>query len=303
MRTSIHPDHAAALAVCERGDQTAKPWPGHEDTPRPPELVDYASVGATLDDARWRPLRISAALASAVAGSQKLTLDGPLSFGVFCGYMDRHWTDRWYLPPRDSAWPIDFELPVARWAAPVQIPMPHDPRLLTTEGELWGWCVSDAAVEWVGSQIEHYRGTPPLTRMIELTDAKSINLASGEFKAIQLPMETHLPARMELVWYAQGDAQGVRDALRRVCQIGKKSRTGHGALMLDADGYPMWTVEEVSDGDGWWRGQDERGDFRLRRAMPAGWRGITGGLQLCPLRTPHDHTSRRAFCHPAGTPC
>lgn len=299
----IHPDHERALQICESGEQAPRPWPGYEHVPRPAELVDYATVGDTQHDASFAPLKITAHMATAVAGSQQLMLDGPLSFGAYCAFMERHWTDRWYLPRRDCAWPIDFELPVARWVAPAHIPMPHDPRLLTPDGSLWGWCVSAAVVSWAGSSVEYFRGTPPVGHMIRLSSGKSVNLASGEFKAIQLPMETHLPEDMELVWYALGDAQGVRDALRRVCQIGKKSRTGHGALMLDGDGYPMWTVEEVSDGAGWWRGPDERGDLRLRRPMPAGWAGITGGLRLSPIRTPHDHASRRTFCAPAGAPC
>jgi hypothetical protein len=306
MRPQIAPETLAALAICESQDAILRPWPDYPDTPRPTQIVDYASVCATLADQAWRPIKITAHMASAVAGSQLLTLDGPLGFGVFSAFMDQPREARWYLPPRTSSWPYDFALPVARWACAPQIPMPSDARLLTPEGQLWGWCVSDAVVQWAGSSIDYFRGTPPVGHMLRLTDAKSINLAAGEFKAIQLPLETHLPAQMELVWYALGDSQGVRDALRRVCQIGKKSRTGHGQVRLDGEGYPMWTVEEVQDGerDAWWRGRDDRGDLRLRRAMPVGWdASVKGYAQALPIRTPHDHISRRAFCHPSGSPC
>lgn len=289
-------DYQRALAVID-ASATAdllQPYPGHEHVPCPRHLVRPDAVRDTQADARFVPVQVTAHLRAPIGGETRVMLDGIVATGVYLQYMDLPWHERWHLPDLNtSAWLVDFDLPLATWTHTPRAPYPCDARLLTPAGEVWGWCASQAQAEWVVHGIDHTRGTPPVGAMLSFTDASSVDLAAGEYKAIQLPIELHTPKDYRLTWHALAEPDALRDALLRVTQIGKRSRTGHGALQLDAQGLPRWEVTPAPDDtrEVWWQAPDGT----LRRAMPWGWRDAPYMPTVGAVRAPYYHASRMHY--------
>jgi len=238
-----------------------------------------------------------------------LNLDGILQYAAFLAYCDLPEQERWHLGRMEDQNPVDFELPVARWTMPAGVhageltgddeldalaeflPRAH-PSLLNARGELWGWCTSSALGEPAAKELVAYRGKSPVQEALTLTQAARVNIATGLFKGIDLAYEAHITNR--LTWHVLGDASAVCALLKRVTYIGKKHNVGGGAVMIDALGHPLWTVEEVEDGD---RDMWCVHGGRLVRHVPVGWPNIATALTEASVRAPNHHPSRQLACH------
>lgn len=269
--------------------------PGSPGLPWPDALVDPDTVTDTTQDARWRPLKITTTCPlGLIIGPDGINLDGLLSAAACIVYKERPYTERYFLPEQQgSAWIVDFELPLARWVAPIKIkPSGADPRLTVTQPDgseaAWGWCASNVNAQWVARERINFRGKTPTNELCYWTDAKSVNVASGPFKGIDLGYEKRIPKDGLLTWYALGDAQGVRDLLARITYLGKKHNVGMGKVTCDLYGVPEWHVEEVAEDL-----SCTRADGSLARQMP--WSGVGPG-RIAGVRPPYWHSARWMMC-------
>lgn len=226
-------------------------------------------VTGNVNEQRWEPLLVTAQLAEPIVGwRDDQTLDGPLSWGAYLEYVDEHGND---LPPMNRLWAVDFDLPVARWTAPLPDDATTDPRLLTADGAVWGWCtsapVTDREVAMSGVWV---RRKPALEDMSRWSDAKRHHIGLGPLKARNVLHPAGFAS--EITWSVLGDEGGVRDLLTRVTHLGRLTRAGNGRVL-------QWSVRQGGSRDGW-----------TNRPMPA-----AGGF-LTAVRAPAHHPSRQVPC-------
>jgi hypothetical protein len=242
-------------------------------------ILEPGSVrGDDRRDERWRPMRVVATMGEPLVHyGDGLHLDGPLSWGAYLEYVREHGDD---LPPLSGPWAMDFDLPLARWTCPPA--GGEDARLLTADGELWGWCCSAAVVDWVAQGRHDLRKRPALEAMRRYTGARSHHTGLGPMKAKDISFPTLLA--FEIEWYALGDRDAVARLLGRVHHLGKLSRHGLGRVL-------RWTVEPMEVD---WSIEREG---RLMRRMPEAWpRATVAGEEIAPIRAPYHHRSRRVSC-------
>lgn len=256
-------------------------------------IVEPQTKTDTRDDARWKPLRVWCRTETAVGTyGDGLALDGILAFGAYQAWLEGQRElpedDRTELPPLNHTdWPIDFDLPVATWAMPLVTGEPVDERLLTADGQVWGWCCSHVSASWLGRERIKVRSKPPVTEAMRYSDAHRVNTSSGRFKGIDLAYEGRYAER--LVWYALGDPDAVADLLRRVPGVGKRVATGHGVIERTLRGVPDWHIDIIEE-DYSVRGPD--GEWM--RAVPYTGDGVG---RIHSVRAPNHHRSRHILCH------
>lgn len=211
-------------------------------------------------------------------------LDGILAAAAFADLDER---TRRRMPPLTSDWPPDIKLPLAKWIVPGDGCDAH-PNLSSIsrsmggrrqERGLWGWCASAAQFEPLARGVVEVRKRPDVDAMIAYTDAKSVNISSGDLKAYDLSFPTVFAH--QITWYALGDVKEVARLLRTyVLNIGKKRHHGNGAVM-------QWEVSEV---------EEDRSilwDGRLVRRLPLE-SGADGRPGMGAIRPPYHHPSRLA---------
>jgi hypothetical protein len=155
-------------------------------------------------------------------------LDGILSYGAFREYNGPE------LPPINSPWAIDFDLPLKKWRVDPPGEFSGDKRLLDDNGMLWGWCASRVDAEWFARGKMEYRKRPDIGAMQRFTTSTSHNIGAGALKAFDVAYPTLMAS--EHHWHAIGYIDAVRRLLSHVTHIGKKSTTGMGAVS-------EWVVE------------------------------------------------------------
>lgn len=230
------------------------------------------------------PLKITAKMAEPIIDyGDGIHLDGLLAYGRFRERERESLNDD--LPdPNHCDWPIDFDLPLARWHVPLAGQC--HARLLE-DGRLWGWRASDAV--WPDDTIEGSVALRKMTdqdQMVRHTDASKLSVSTGTLKN----KDKRYPTRLahNLVWYAVGQLDRVRALLKEVTHIGKLHGHGQGRVQ-------QWSVEEV--GEDW----SLLRDGALMRRLPAS----VGGADRPPIRgtirAPYWHKSRQCDCYPTGT--
>ena len=239
-------------------------------------LLDREGIRDDRDSPDWVPLKVVARMGEPIVHYEDgLYLDGPLAYGAFCLMPDRA-----SLPPINAVdWPVDFDLPVAKWA--VAAPEgDHDKRLLTVDGRAWGWCCSAAVVDWQRRSTHMVRKHPAIEKMVQHSSSKSFHRGAGHMKAYNLPMPTCFAH--EIKWFVLGDKDGVERLLTKVRHLGKKVNHGNGRVL-------SWAVEEIEQDKSIWDGD------KLMRRMPASVcdkrTHFTGSI-----RAPYFHHSRVMLC-------
>lgn len=251
-------------------------------------VIDYP-VKDDRGDERWRPLLVSCRVVQPVIYyGDGLNLDGLLAFGAFQELSDM---EKSSLGPLNAPWVEDFEMPVAKWACPRPDDRPVDERLLTADGELWGWCSSDVQSAWEGRQPYDVRKMPPADEIKRLTRDRGVNVINGRFKGSNVKYEGWWPVEGLLTWYVLGDKEGVERLLRHVPNVGKLHNHGYGKVDCTLNGEPIWRVEEIEND---YSIEDASGS--LTRAMPAGYQGRDGHRVDAPIRAPRHHRSRYVAC-------
>lgn len=223
-----------------------------------------------------KPLRIVAKMAEPVVyWGDGIHLDGILAAAA---YRDLPGSVRDGLPSIQSAWAEDFDLPLARWACAANLPPTTDPRLLDSEGRLWGWRASAVHAVWLLEGGHEVRKKPAIDEMVLWGRDNSVLVAGGPYKA----KNNTYPARQagELVWWVVGDRAEVLRLLRcHITHIGKFANHGAGRVL-------EWSVEPAAED----RSVEHAG--LLRRNMPAAWSG-RGVHTVGGIRAPYHHLSRR----------
>lgn len=217
-----------------------------------------------------------------------LHLDGPLAYAMF---MSLPLSERAKVPPIESDWAEDFDLPLDRWESECKLPQTVDPRL-TIDGKLtetgngyrgivWGWkCSAAIPVGQVLHAQHSLRKKPAIEQMVRYGGDNRYNVGSGPHKARDLiyPM-VHVRA---LSWHCCGDADKTVALLSRyVSSIGKLSRQGPGRVL-------RWEARPV-DYDWSLRGDDGRPMRQLPSLMFPNLQALNGTI-----RTPYYHRSRWA---------
>jgi hypothetical protein len=250
-----------------------------------PRVTTPQDIQDTTQDARFVPLKITCELmAPAILDMNGCHLDGLLSWAAATRYFEREGIDPLHTNPNLMDWPDDFELPLARWIMPLTVaPVGADDRLYAPgTRDVWGWCASQVVTEWLARERLAFRGKSPTDEILRLTDAKSVNIASGRFKSIDLAHEAR--HAKTLTWYARGDAAAVRDLLGDIVGVGKKHNVGPGRVRCSLEGVPQWCVEEVEDD---WSVMAQDAPMRNLPWSPALGIGRFGGV-----RAPYWHRSR-----------
>jgi len=229
------------------------------------------------------PLKVTAQMAEPVIDyGDGIHLDGLLAFGRLREREREGLNDD--LPDPDHVdWPIDFDLPLARWRLPLAGRC--HARLLNDE-ELWGWRASD--VVWPDETVEGSVALRKMTdqdQMVRHTDAGKLSVSTGTLKS----KDKRYPTRQahELVWYAVGDTARVKILLREVTHIGKLHGHGQGRVQ-------QWSVEEV--GEDW----SLLRDGVLMRRLPASAGESSHPPVRGTIRAPYWHKSRNCECYPTG---
>lgn len=231
------------------------------------ELVAYPA-SSNVSESIWQPLSITAHLSEPIAGwREDIGIDGPLSFAAMLEFIDEHGN---VLPPKNQKWALDFEIPIAKWAIPLPNGISADPRLLTQDGQVWGWCVSDPQYEEAFPQVVDVRRKPAIEEMSRWSRANRHHIGFGPHKARNVP---HNAAFVRsITWYVLGEQEGIERLLKRVKALGRLSRAGNGRVM-------KWVVEPCDDQNAW-----------KQRCFPA-----DQGVDL-PVRAPAWHKSRLVPC-------
>lgn len=212
------------------------------------------------------PIVVTAILQEPVItyGSQvdHLCLDGPLSWALM--------RQAGELPPMGD-WPLDFEVPLAKWTLPLPTGL-ADPRLYATGVDaVWGWCSGPGRYDALRHGRMEVRRSPCISPLQAWTDADTVQIAMGRFKGKDVSYPS-VVAR-EIRWSAVGDPAEVRRLLSSCPGVGKLRHHGNGAVS-------EWLVEEGGHADDWKRG----------RYLPDAT-GIPRGI-----RAPYWHASREAPC-------
>lgn len=230
----------------------------------------------------FEPLRISAVpVTPLVYFADGCHLDGILAEAV---RRDMSPAERASLPPVNSPWLLDFDLPLARWRYEAVLPagtaeaLWAEPPETTPEGllrgQVWGWRASALCAVWVGEdthQVRKYSATGQMARFAPATGGK-VQTSSGKFKGWQKPYPTRLA--QEYVWYAVGDARRIEHLLtEHMRAVGKL----HGQGMCRVQN---WKVEP-------WHSDwsCERGG-ELMRVLPVSC-GLAGVVRSAKIRAPY----------------
>lgn len=238
-------------------------------------LVPYGTVTDTTSDPRWVPLVVTARLAEPVIGIDRhpMLLDGPLSWCAVEHAIGgaRARGERPRVPPLEKTWGVDFDLPLARWTAPVPEGFTPDPRLLAADpGMVWGWATSRARWTAWGHGNVVVRKKPAVDAVARYTPDRKMNIGQGPHKArATVSAATWVDA---VTWHVLGDADGLRDLLRDLTNLGRMTGKGNGRVRTVA----VWPGGERDS----WRD----------RPMPT-----TGG-RMEGVRAPHWLTGKQAPC-------
>ena len=182
------------------------------------------------------PLEITAKLVGPVLTNDGyIALDSLLHWAVWDmlgrePYWDRHATDRRRCAATrrngDSTKGLTFyQLPLRKVNAPFR-------------GK-WYWAASFA--QWpedVHIDTAHFSKRFPQERVHLLKGTPTVPIASGPLKSYRIPFNVFVAS--EVRFYAVGDAEIVRNLLRRVRGIGKKHHRGFGMVR-------EWNVEQCDD--------------------------------------------------------
>lgn len=222
------------------------------------------------------PMRITAEMgAQVVYDGDPIHFDGLLAGAVWNRMIGQGEAQPGEAPEGDTV-PDDFELPLARWTAPL-VGECH-PSLLDDDARLWGWKASD--VVWPDEFREctwALRRMPSSGDFAEHTDADKWDDSTGILK----PRDKTYPTRFatHLHWYAVGDPGEVRDLLSWVSHIGHLRNEGMGKVI-------DWTVEPIDDD----RSLIHEG--QLRRTLPASKVDSPEPRIRGTIRPPYWHSSR-----------
>lgn len=223
-----------------------------------------------------------------VSYADGLHLDGPLAYAA---YRDLTPERRAKLPPIESDWAEDFDLPLVRWSGMCVLPETADHRLTVDgsleilqdgggyQGHVWGWkCSAAMPVGPVLESTHQIRKRPNVELITRYTSNKRFDVGLGPLKAKDLALPTVLATRLK--WYCVGDPERTLYLLsRHVRAIGKAVRHGMGRVI-------EWSMGEAEadrsmfDGEG----QPMR---RLPAAMVPGVQAVLGTF-----RAPYHHRSR-----------
>lgn len=152
--------------------------------------------------------------------------------------------------------------------------------------DLWYWSCSFNQGKKLGEYVLHWhkRFDDQLEQYIEFNGKRGrINVKSAQFKAYRMPLVVQLFD--QLIWYAVGDINAVRDLCYGVTHIGKKSAQGLGAV--DYWEVEPWTEDwSITDGS------------KLTRAVPLADvpQDIAGRLKRHGLRSPYWHVANQVVC-------
>ncbi len=231
--------------------------------------LDGAAVTDTSGDGGWEPLRITAMMAEPIAGwdAHGGHLDGPLSWGAFLAYEATH--GRHSLPAMGPDSAVDFALPLATWTRPA--PDSVHPLAINAAEEVWGWACSAARYETTAMTKIEVRRKPAAEAMARWTKDRKHHIATGPLKA----RDGVVPAIVtpEIVWWALGAPDMIRDILARVTHLGRHTRHGHGRVL-------SWDVTV-----------DEAARERWQRRVWPDPAGASEGI-----RAPYHHPSRKMPC-------
>lgn len=232
------------------------------------------------------PLRVSARLgAPIVYFGDGLYLDSLVALAC---YRDMEPEEQRALPPLQSAWADDFELPLQRWAVEASAPIYVDDRLFeetpeiiegTKHGRIWGWRSSAVCAKWLQQGTHTVRKRTALKELSRYSPAAGrVQTASGRFKSWQKPYPTRFAC--ELVWYCVGELAELERLLSaHVTHIGKLGGAGLGRVL-------EWAVEPIPDDYSLMRGE------QLMRVMPFGYDAVGGIVCTETIRPPYHHRSR-----------
>lgn len=221
-----------------------------------------------------RPLRITAVMAEPVVTfGDGLHLDGAVAYGAF---MSLPRPVRESMPPTSAPEALDFDLPLNRWH--YEAPEGSAAGALDDEGRVWGWQCSAAHAVWQHHGTAEVRRRPPVQEMARYTDARTVQINCGPFKAQDKAFPTLWAP--EIVWYAIGTPDSLRQLLEHVPGLGKLTGHGHGRVL-------RWDVAEVgcADADRW-----------ARRRLPTTAPGAVGWPARGAIRPPYYHASRVVPC-------
>lgn len=245
-------------------------------------LTDPANTRDQLDGKRWMPLVVTAELSEPVIYyGDGMHLDGLLAYSAFRVYARHNGLDG--IPHITEPWVVDFDLPLCRWTAPA--PEETDSRLLTADGQAWGWCASAVQLpDDAPRRSVALRKMPATDEMARYTDSPSVTLGAGALKAADLVFPAVLTR--QLVWYAAGDKNKVRRLLKHITHVGKKTAHGYGRVQ-------RWSVRQADDD---W--STDRAGVLMRR-MPATVRPQAHHHRMA-VRPPYHHPSRVMLTVEAG---
>ena len=247
-------------------------------------FIDYDAVRGDRDADKWTPMRVSCQVNTPIIDwGDGLYLDGPLQWARYAEYRDRFGDD--LSDPNTLDWLRDFDIPVAKWSADLQIDHDCDDRLLTLDGKLWGWCVSRVQIDESIRRKMAIRGKPPVERYKQYTDATTVKTSTGPDKPVDKIYPTTVTNR--LTWYVLGEPEGVRRLLERITSIGARRNVGFGEVKVDHIGVGQWSVEAIDED------RSLTHDGRLMRRMPFGWDGVERSARMMSVRAPHWHPCRR----------
>jgi hypothetical protein len=205
----------------------------------------------TTGDDIWQPLRVTATLAEPVAALDlhAAHLDGPLSWGAFQLWQQTH--GRHSLPPMGADSCVDFSLPLATWTRPA--PDGAHPLTLTPDGQVWGWACSAAVYTPAAHTKVEIRRKPADRAMGRWAADRKHHVATGPLKA----RDGVVPAVVtrEIVWWALGLPNPVRETLQPVTHLGRHTRHGHGqilswAVQVDEAARDLWQRRVFPDPHG-----------------------------------------------------
>lgn len=234
---------------------------------------------------KMKPLCITASMMEPVVYyGDGMHLDGILAYAAF---MDLDAEAKNKIPPINSAWAEDFDLPLSKWFVKSITGDHIDDRLFVEnpdrnkgnkEGMIWGWRASAVHAKWFCRDRYAIRRKPELDAMARYTQSPSVNIGAGQQKATNIL----LPARFatEFRWYAVGDSSRVERLLKmHVRAIGKITTKGPGRVA-------NWKVESCEND---WSIEREG---ILVRTMPIGYVTHGGYVAEASIRPPYHHQSR-----------
>ncbi|MBW2672557.1 MAG: hypothetical protein JRD89_03960 [Deltaproteobacteria bacterium] len=154
------------------------------------------------------------------------------------------------------------------------------------DGDNWYWACSFNMEPPLGEYVMHWhkRFDDHLEKYINFGGKRGkINVKSSRYKAYRMPLVVQLFD--QLVWYAVGDIEAVRDLCLGVTHIGKKSSQGLGAV-------DWWEVTPWSED---WSVYGPNG--RLMRAIPFDGQARVGvTIRQWGIRPPYWWSDHQRLC-------